>query len=90
MLLYRTCPNTASLIAEEVRQPMRQLLGATAARPPARLRPINDPRQVHALADMGISVLTLPDGRVQLLYATSTVRVDSLDTVFMVSGFCTL
>ncbi|KAL0902417.1 hypothetical protein ABMA27_000294 [Loxostege sticticalis] len=70
----KTCPNTASLVAEKVRQPMRQLLGSTAARPPARLRPLNDPRQVHALADMGISVLTLPDGRVQLLYTTSTAK----------------
>ncbi|XP_049885459.1 ER degradation-enhancing alpha-mannosidase-like protein 3 [Pectinophora gossypiella] len=70
----KTCPNTASLVAEKVRQPMRQLLGSTAARPPARLRPLNDPRQIHALADMGISVLTLPDGRVQLLYTTSTAK----------------
>lgn len=70
---FRTCPNTASLEAEKVRRPMRQLLGTTAARPAARLRPLNDPRQIHALSDMGISVLTLPDGRVQLLYTTSTV-----------------
>ncbi|KAJ2954390.1 hypothetical protein O0L34_g2653 [Tuta absoluta] len=70
----KTCPNTASLVAEKVRQPMRQLLGSAAARPPARLRPLNDPRQIHALADMGISVLTLPDGRVQLLYTTSTAK----------------
>ncbi|XP_026761324.1 ER degradation-enhancing alpha-mannosidase-like protein 3 [Galleria mellonella] len=70
----KTCPNTASLIAEKVRQPLRQLLGSTAARPPARLRPLNDPRQIHALSDMGISVLTLPDGRVQLLYTTSTAK----------------
>ncbi|XP_060809884.1 ER degradation-enhancing alpha-mannosidase-like protein 3 [Amyelois transitella] len=70
----KTCPNTASLIAEKVRQPMRQLLGSTAARPPARLRPLNDPRQILALADMGISVITLPDGRVQLLYTTSTAK----------------
>ncbi|RVE42316.1 hypothetical protein evm_013029 [Chilo suppressalis] len=70
----KTCPNTASLVAEKVRQPMRQLLGSSAARPPARLRPLNDPRQIHALADMGISVLTLPDGRVQLLYTTATAK----------------
>ncbi|CAG9138247.1 unnamed protein product [Plutella xylostella] len=70
----KTCPNTASLVAEKVRQPMRQLLGATAARPAARLRPLTDPRQVQALSDMGISVLTLADGRVQLLYTTSTAK----------------
>ncbi|XP_026315831.1 ER degradation-enhancing alpha-mannosidase-like protein 3 isoform X2 [Hyposmocoma kahamanoa] len=70
----RTCPNMASMVAEKVRQPMRQLLGSTAARPPARLRPLNDPRQIHALSDMGISVLTLPDGRVQLLYTTTTAK----------------
>lgn len=70
----KTCPNTASLIAEKVRQPMRRLLGSTAARPPAQLRPFNDPRQIHALSDMGISVLTLPDGRVQLLYTTNTAK----------------
>ncbi|KOB66969.1 alpha-1,2-Mannosidase [Operophtera brumata] len=70
----KTCPNTASLVAEKVRQPMRELVGASAARPPARLRPMNDPRQVLALADMGISVITLPDGRVQLLYTTSTAK----------------
>lgn len=62
-------------MAEKVRQPMRQLLGATAARPAARLRPLTDPRQVQALSDMGISVLTLADGRVQLLYTTSTVSL---------------
>ncbi|XP_022832511.1 ER degradation-enhancing alpha-mannosidase-like protein 3 [Spodoptera litura] len=70
----KTCPNTASLVAEKVRRPMRQLLGSTSARPPARLRPLNDPRQIHTLSDMGISVLTLPDGRVQLLYTTSTAK----------------
>lgn len=53
---------------------MRRLLGSTAARPAPRLRPFNDPRQIHALSDMGISVLTLPDGKVQLLYTTNTVR----------------
>ncbi|KAL4717586.1 hypothetical protein ACJJTC_000735 [Scirpophaga incertulas] len=72
--LLKTCPNTASLVAEKVRQPLRQLLGSSAARPPARLRPLNDPRQINALNDMGISVLTLPDGRVHLLYTTSTAR----------------
>ncbi|CAG4955210.1 unnamed protein product [Colias eurytheme] len=72
--MHRTCPNTASLVAEKVRRPMRQMLGSTAARPPARLRPLNDPRQIHALADMGISVLTLPDGRVQLLYTAITAK----------------
>ncbi|XP_045509540.1 ER degradation-enhancing alpha-mannosidase-like protein 3 [Colias croceus] len=70
----KTCPNTASLVAEKVRRPMRQMLGSTAARPPARLRPLNDPRQIHALADMGISVLTLADGRVQLLYTAITAK----------------
>ncbi|XP_004929872.2 ER degradation-enhancing alpha-mannosidase-like protein 3 [Bombyx mori] len=70
----KTCPNTASLVPEKVRQPMRQLLGSTAARPPARLRPLNDPRQINALSDMGISVLTLPDGRVQLLYTINTAK----------------
>lgn len=70
----RTCPNTASLVAEKVRRPMRQLLGSRPERPPARLRPLSDPRQIHTLSDMGISVLTLPDGRVQLLYTTSTVN----------------
>nr|XP_021187519.2 ER degradation-enhancing alpha-mannosidase-like protein 3 [Helicoverpa armigera] len=69
----KTCPNTASLEAAKVRRPMRQLLGASA-RPAARLRPLNDPRQIHTLSDMGISVLTLPDGRVQLLYTTSTAK----------------
>ncbi|KAJ0183859.1 hypothetical protein K1T71_000282 [Dendrolimus kikuchii] len=70
----KTCPNTASLVAEKVRQPMRRLLGSTAARPAPRLRPFNDPRQIHALSDMGISVLTLPDGKVQLLYTTNTAK----------------
>ncbi|XP_041986540.1 ER degradation-enhancing alpha-mannosidase-like protein 3 [Aricia agestis] len=70
----KTCPNTASLVAEKVRQPMRHMLGTTAARPPPRLRPLNDPRQINVLSDMGISVLTLPDGRVQLLYTISTAK----------------
>ncbi|XP_059055204.1 ER degradation-enhancing alpha-mannosidase-like protein 3 isoform X2 [Achroia grisella] len=70
----KTCPSTTSLIAEKVRQPLRHLLGSSAARPPARLRPLNDPRQIHALSDMGISVLTLPDGKVQLLYTTTTAK----------------
>ncbi|XP_047524243.1 ER degradation-enhancing alpha-mannosidase-like protein 3 [Pieris napi] len=70
----KTCPNTATLDSEKVRRPMRQMLGSAAARPPARLLPLNDPRQIHALSDMGISVLTLPDGRVQLLYTTNTAK----------------
>ncbi|CAG5008123.1 unnamed protein product [Parnassius apollo] len=69
----KTCPSTWSLVASRLRRPLRRLLGA-AARPPARPRPLTDPRQLLALADMGISVLTLPDGRVQLLYTTSTAK----------------
>ncbi|CAK1588810.1 unnamed protein product [Parnassius mnemosyne] len=69
----KTCPSTWSLVASRVRRPLRRMLGA-AARPPARPRPLTDPRQLLALADMGISVLTLPDGRVQLLYTTSTAK----------------
>ncbi|XP_072930497.1 ER degradation-enhancing alpha-mannosidase-like protein 3 isoform X6 [Epargyreus clarus] len=70
----RTCPSSSSAELSKYRAPMRQLVGASAARPAARLRPLGDPRQLHALADMGISVLTLADGRVQLLYTTSTAR----------------
>ncbi|VVC96952.1 unnamed protein product [Leptidea sinapis] len=70
----KTCPSTTSLVAEKVRKPLRQLLGTTAARPPARLRPLSDPKQIHTLANMGISVLTLPDGKVQLLYTTNTAK----------------
>ncbi|XP_072930493.1 ER degradation-enhancing alpha-mannosidase-like protein 3 isoform X2 [Epargyreus clarus] len=70
----KTCPSSSSAELSKYRAPMRQLVGASAARPAARLRPLGDPRQLHALADMGISVLTLADGRVQLLYTTSTAR----------------
>ncbi|CAH2211014.1 jg475 [Pararge aegeria aegeria] len=65
----------SSVVAGDLREPMRQILDSTAARPAARLRPLNDPRQVDALSQMGISVLTLPDGRVQLLYTTNTVSI---------------
>ncbi|XP_023950871.1 ER degradation-enhancing alpha-mannosidase-like protein 3 [Bicyclus anynana] len=68
----KVCPSTSSLVTQHLREPMRQMLGSTAARPPARLLPLNDPRQIDALSNMGISVLTLPDGRVQLLYTTNT------------------
>ncbi|KPJ09295.1 ER degradation-enhancing alpha-mannosidase-like 3 [Papilio machaon] len=69
----KTCPSTWSLEASSVRRPLRTLLGG-AGRPPARPRPLTDPRQLLALADMGISVLTLPDGRVQLLYTVATAK----------------
>ncbi|CAH2034289.1 unnamed protein product, partial [Iphiclides podalirius] len=69
----KTCPSPRSLVAAAVRRPLRRLLGA-AGRPPARLRPFTEPQQLHALADMGISAITLPDGRVQLLYAVTTAK----------------
>ncbi|XP_068617781.1 ER degradation-enhancing alpha-mannosidase-like protein 3 [Battus philenor] len=69
----KTCPSTRSLVAASVRRPLRQMLGFTG-RPPARLLPFTAPQQLHALADMGISVITLQDGRVQLLYTTATAK----------------
>lgn len=72
----KTCPNTASIFPEDLRKPLRQLIGdaSSRSRPVPKMFTPSDRRQLIALADMGISVLTQTDGRVQLLYTTSTAK----------------
>lgn len=74
----RTCSNSMDFLPETARRPLKNMmmecpnsgpLGRLAAK---HFKPC-DPQHMHTLADMGISILTLADGRVQLLQTLSMV-----------------
>ncbi|XP_021917509.1 ER degradation-enhancing alpha-mannosidase-like protein 3 isoform X2 [Zootermopsis nevadensis] len=76
----RSCPNTLHLFPESVRRPLRNLVDGVCPRSPA-LRHLHasefqagNPDHMRMVKDMGISILTLPDGRVQLLHTFANAR----------------
>lgn len=76
----RSCPNTLHLFPESVRRPLRNLVDGICPRRPTRRRlhasefQAGNPDHMKMVKDMGISILTLPDGRVQLLHTFSNAR----------------
>ncbi|XP_077302414.1 ER degradation enhancer, mannosidase alpha-like 2 isoform X2 [Arctopsyche grandis] len=75
----RTCSNSMDFLPETARRPLKNMmmecpnsgpLGRLAAK---HFKPC-DPQHMHTLADMGISILTLADGRVQLLQTLSMAK----------------
>lgn len=76
----RTCPNTLHLFPESVRRPLRNLVDGVCPRRSANRKlhasefQAGNPDHMRMVKDMGIAILTLPDGRVQLLHTFSNAR----------------
>lgn len=77
----RTCPTTRKLFPESVRKPLQDLVSGVCVKtsqPGSRKLKAadfqtNNPEHLKIVRDMGISMLTLNDGRVQLLHTFSSV-----------------
>ncbi|XP_036140100.1 ER degradation-enhancing alpha-mannosidase-like protein 3 [Monomorium pharaonis] len=76
----RTCPNSLHLFPASVRQPLRNMVEDVCPRRSIKRRLTASQFQVYnlehlkMLSDMGITTLTLADGRVQLLHTFSNAK----------------
>lgn len=71
----RTCPSSNSLFPEKVRRPMRDLISGSCPRTPTgkRLRAYdfqaNNAEHLRSVYDMGITMVSMGDGKVRLLHS---------------------
>ncbi|XP_034254051.1 ER degradation-enhancing alpha-mannosidase-like protein 3 [Thrips palmi] len=71
----RTCPNTQHLFPEKVRRPLRNLVDGVCPRKELKRRikavdfQMGNSDHMKLLKEMGISIMSLDDGRVQLVHA---------------------
>ncbi|XP_020300609.1 ER degradation-enhancing alpha-mannosidase-like protein 3 isoform X2 [Pseudomyrmex gracilis] len=76
----RTCPNSLHLFPASVRQPLRNMVEDVCPRRAIKRRlsasqfQANNLEHLKILSDMGITTLTLADGRVQLLHTFSNAK----------------
>ncbi|XP_011706728.1 PREDICTED: ER degradation-enhancing alpha-mannosidase-like protein 3, partial [Wasmannia auropunctata] len=76
----RTCPNSLHLFPASVRQPLRNMVEDVCPRRSIKRRlsasqfQANNLEHLKMLSDMGITTLTLADGRVQLLHTFSNAK----------------
>ncbi|XP_053993954.1 ER degradation-enhancing alpha-mannosidase-like protein 3 [Hylaeus volcanicus] len=76
----RTCPNSLHLFPASVRQPLRNMVEDVCPRRAIKRRlsaaqfQANNLEHLKLLSDMGITTLTLADGRVQLLHTFSNAK----------------
>ncbi|XP_011137211.1 ER degradation-enhancing alpha-mannosidase-like protein 3 isoform X1 [Harpegnathos saltator] len=76
----RTCPNSLHLFPASVRQPLRNMVEDVCPRRSLKRRlsasqfQANNLEHLKMLSDMGITTLTLADGRVQLLHTFSNAK----------------
>ncbi|CAK9800571.1 ER degradation-enhancing alpha-mannosidase-like protein 3 [Anthophora plagiata] len=76
----RTCPNSLHLFPASVRQPLRNMVEDVYPRRAIKRRlsaaqfQANNLEHLKLLSDMGITTLTLADGRVQLLHKFSNAK----------------
>ncbi|XP_033188408.1 ER degradation enhancer, mannosidase alpha-like 2 isoform X2 [Bombus vancouverensis nearcticus] len=76
----RTCPNSLHLFPASVRQPLRNMVEDVYPRHALKRRlsaaqfQANNWEHLRLLSDMGITALTLADGRVQLLHTFSNAK----------------
>lgn len=76
----RTCPNSLHLFPASVRQPLRNMVEDVYPRRAIKRRlnaaqfQANNLEHLKLLSDMGITTLTLADGRVQLLHTFSNAK----------------
>ncbi|XP_036320679.1 ER degradation-enhancing alpha-mannosidase-like protein 3 isoform X1 [Rhagoletis pomonella] len=71
----RTCPNSNKLFPEKLRKPLRNLISGSCPRVPTgkRLRALefqaSNPDHLRAIYDMGITMVSLGDGKVRLFHS---------------------
>ncbi|KAH0949561.1 hypothetical protein HN011_001028 [Eciton burchellii] len=76
----RTCPNSLHLFPASVRQPLRNMVEDVCPRRSIKRRlsasqfQANNMEHLRMLNDMGITTLTLADGRVQLLHTLANAK----------------
>ncbi|KAL6443356.1 hypothetical protein ACFW04_002909 [Cataglyphis niger] len=76
----RTCPNSLHLFPASVRQPLRNMVEDVCPRRSIKRRlsasqfQANNLEHLKILSDMGITTLTLADGRIQLLHTFSNAK----------------
>ncbi|KAL0098815.1 hypothetical protein PUN28_020760 [Cardiocondyla obscurior] len=76
----RTCPNSLHLFPASVRQPLRNMVEDVCPRRSIKRRlsasqfQANNLEHLKMLSDMGITTLTLADGRIQLLHTFSNAK----------------
>ena len=76
----RICPNSLGLFPETVREPLRNMVDGVCPRRDIKRRltaaefSAANINHLKILRDMGISIVALNDGRVQLLHTFNTVR----------------
>lgn len=77
----RTCPSSNKLFPEKVRQPLRNFITGSCPRTPniKRLRALdfqsNNADHLRAVYDMGITMVSLGDGKVRLFHSFYNVRM---------------
>ncbi|KAG7203501.1 hypothetical protein KM043_013559 [Ampulex compressa] len=87
--LDRTCPNSLHLFPATVRQPLRNMVEDICPRRSIKRRlsasqfQANNLEHLKMLSDMGITTLTLADGRVQLLHTFSNVETKPQSVTFI-------
>lgn len=78
--LDRTCPNSLHLFPASVRQPLRNMVEDVCPRRTVKRRlsasqfQANNLEHLKMLSNMGITILTSADGRIQLLHTFSNAR----------------
>ncbi|XP_065342933.1 ER degradation-enhancing alpha-mannosidase-like protein 3 isoform X2 [Cloeon dipterum] len=76
----RTCPSTLHLFPESVRRPLKNMVNGMCPRRSHRRKlhavqfQVGNPEHMKAVRDMGIAIITLPDGRLQLLHTFANAR----------------
>ncbi|XP_059471862.1 ER degradation-enhancing alpha-mannosidase-like protein 3 isoform X2 [Neocloeon triangulifer] len=76
----RICPSTLHLFPESVRKPLKNMVNGMCPRRSHRRKlhavqfQIGNPEHMKAVHDMGIAIITLPDGRLQLLHTLANAR----------------
>lgn len=89
-----TCPNTMRLFPETFRKPLQNLVdGMCPKRSPRRRLVANEfsmtnINHLKLIKDMGINIIAMGDGRVQLLHSFSSVSINIV--IFIISIQCTL
>ncbi|XP_044732219.1 ER degradation-enhancing alpha-mannosidase-like protein 3 [Chrysoperla carnea] len=76
----RVCPATIHLLPETLRKPLRNMVDDICPKKKYNRRltaaefQVTDPKHLSIVKDMGINILSLSDGRIQLLHSFSSAR----------------
>lgn len=77
----RSCPNSLHLFPETVRKPLKNMVDGVCPRRTTKRRltaqefQVSNVNHLKIIKDMGINIIALNDGRIQLLHTFSTVSI---------------